>query len=361
MVKGGLSGVEFVAMNSDAQALDTSLAATKIQLGSVTTQGLGCGGRPERGEDAAEESIDDIRETVRGADMVFITAGMGGGTGTGAAPVVARASREEGALTVAVVTKPFHFEGRRRMRQAEEGLAALRQEVDTLIVIPNQRLLTVAEKTTSLLDAFRKADEVLFQGTRGISDLITEAGLINLDFADVKTVMSARGNALMGTGYGTGENKAEEAARMAISSPLLEDVSIVGADAVLVNICGGEDLELHTVTEAMDIVNDAVGDDANVIFGAVIDPELEDALRITVIATGFGAGRELHARIETPSVRPEANPVSARTPAPAERSAGVISAKEAAGVSSEIIEDRWNRRHHQSSLDVPTYLRKQMD
>jgi cell division protein FtsZ len=232
MVQGGLSGVEFVGMNSDAQVLDQSLATVKVRLGNSTTQGLGCGGRPEVGRQAAEESVEEIRESVRGADMVFVTAGMGGGTGTGASPVVARIAREEGALAVAVVTKPFSFEGTQRARQAEEGLSALRDEVDTLIVIPNQRLLTVTDKMTTLLDAFRRADEVLFHATRGISDLITVPGLINLDFADVKAVMSARGNALMGTGYAQGGTSAEEAARMAISSPLLEDVSISGAEAV---------------------------------------------------------------------------------------------------------------------------------
>ena len=221
MVQGGLAGVEFVAMNSDAQVLDQSLAGRKVHLGNGLTEGLGCGGKPEVGRQAAQESIDEVRDAVRGADMVFITAGMGGGTGTGASPTVARVAREEGALTVAVVTKPFIFEGRQRMRQADEGLAALRDEVDTLIVIPNQRLLTVTDKMTSLVEAFGKADEVLFHATRGISDLITVPGLINLDFADVRSVMSARGNALMGTGFASGETSAEDAARMAISSPLL--------------------------------------------------------------------------------------------------------------------------------------------
>jgi len=378
MVQGGLAGCEFIAMNSDAQALEQSLAPVKIQLGNHTTQGLGCGGKPEVGRSAAEESIDEVREVVRGSDMVFITAGMGGGTGTGSAPVVARVAREEGALTVAVVTKPFLFEGRQRMRQAEEGLSSLRHEVDTLIIIPNQRLLTVADRNMTLIDAFRKADEVLFQGTRGISDLITVPGLINLDFADVKSVMSARGNALMGTGVGSGESAAEDAARLAISSPLLEDVSIAGAEAVLVNICGGQALGLHTLTEAMDIINEAVGDDANTIFGAVIDPSLEDSLRITVIATGFGQHHDDYRRTEAPEVRPrpraraaeesseQAPALSATLRAAAPRQVMVAPATSAVRGTSEapgpaILKERWVRSHGQDSLDVPAFLRKQMD
>ncbi|NNF05331.1 MAG: cell division protein FtsZ [Candidatus Eisenbacteria bacterium] len=370
MVQGGLGGVEFMAMNSDAQALEGSLAPTKIQLGTITTQGLGCGGKPEMGRQAAEESCDEIRECVRGADMVFVTAGMGGGTGTGSAPVVARIAREEGALTVAVVSKPFLFEGRRRGRQAEEGLAALRQEVDTLIVIPNQRLLAVADRDTSLVDGFRRADEVLFQGVRGISDLITVPGLINLDFADVKSVMGSRGNALMGTGFASGESKAEEAARQAISSPLLEDVSIAGAEAVLVNICGGEDLGLHTVTEAMDIVNEAVGDDANVIFGSVIDPEMSDALRLTVIATGFGKkNEELHrgdarsmaAKAPITESMPQPKPVAPVVSSPVGRPAPAPSLSAGASQVQDINNPRWERAKKAPNLDVPTFIRKQMD
>jgi cell division protein FtsZ len=354
MVQGGLSGVEFVGMNSDAQVLDQSLATVKVRLGNSTTQGLGCGGRPEVGRQAAEESVEDIRESVRGADMVFVTAGMGGGTGTGGSPVVARVAREEGALTVAVVTKPFAFEGRQRARQAEEGLSALRDEVDTLIVIPNQRLLTVTDKMATLLEAFRRADEVLFHATRGISDLITVPGLINLDFADVKAVMSARGNALMGTGYASGGTSAEEAARMAISSPLLEDVSIAGAEAVLVNICGGEDLGIHTVSEAMNIVNDAVGGEANVIFGAVIDPEMDEGIRITVIATGFG--QETHEEYVPERQRPRASrdPVTSRRVPVGE--ADPVSAPTAA-----MLKDRWERAQGHEKLEVPAFIRKQMD
>jgi len=369
MVQGGLSGVEFIAMNSDAQALEQSLAPTKIQLGLATTQGLGCGGKPEIGRQAAEESVDEIRDLVRGCDMVYVTAGMGGGTGTGAAPVVARVAREEGALTVAVVTKPFSFEGRPRTRQAEEGLQALRQEVDTLIVIPNQRLLTMTDNMTSLVEAFKRADEVLFHGVRGISDLITIPGLINLDFADVKSVMSSRGNALMGTGYATGENMSEEAARMAISSPLLEDVSISGAEAVLVNICGGQELGLHTVDGAMGVINEAVGSDANVILGAVIDQGLDDAVRITVIATGFGRGHEEQELLEprakaVPTVKPETAGalLSSGSPSLVTKPVGPRAAQSTRQtLTTELIKDRWDRSHGQDRLDVPAFIRKQMD
>jgi cell division protein FtsZ len=360
MVEGALGGVEFISMNSDAQVLEQGLGTYKVQLGSTTTQGLGCGGKPEVGRQAAEESVEEIREAVRGADMVFVTAGMGGGTGTGAAPVVGRVAREEGSLTVAVVTKPFTFEGRQRSRQAEEGLVSLRQEVDTLIVIPNQRLLTVTDKMTSLIDAFRRADEVLFHATRGISDLITVPGLINLDFADVKSVMSARGNALMGTGYAQGESSAEDAAKMAISSPLLEDVSISGAEAVLVNICGGENLGIHTVSEAVGIVNEAVGGDANVIFGAVIDPEMGDSVRITVIATGFG-----HAMMEETTHEHRPGRLQARKESPWERLVSTKPPEEEpqprVPAGSGLLKERWERAHGQESLDVPAFIRKQMD
>jgi len=356
MVEGGLGGVEFIAMNSDAQVLEQSLAGLKVRLGNSTTQGLGCGGRPEVGRQAAEESVEEIRESVRGADMVFVTAGMGGGTGTGASPVVARIAREEGALTVAVVTKPFMFEGGQRMRQAEDGLASLRQEVDTLIVIPNQRLLTVTDRMATLVDAFRRADEVLFHATRGISDLITIPGLINLDFADVKSVMSARGNALMGTGYSSGDTSAEDAARMAISSPLLEDISISGAEAVLVNICGGEGLGIHTVSEAMDIINEAVGGDANVIFGAVIDPGMEEAVRITVIATGFGHPE--------PNVVRDTRAPRLKRPSPLDQLGMRVSESEDAETrlsAPSFLKDRWERAHSHDPLEVPAFIRKQMD
>jgi cell division protein FtsZ len=288
MIGAGLRGVEFIAANTDVQALNQSLAPHRIQLGANATRGLGSGGDPSVGRRAAEEDEQAVADSITDSDMVFITAGMGGGTGTGSAPVVARLARASGALTVAVVTKPFAFEGRRRMRQAEEGLAELRAEVDTLIVIPNERLLAVVDKGTSLSDAFSVCDEVLLKATKGISDLVTVPGLVNLDFADVKAVMSNRGNALMGTGRASGANRALEAAQSAVASPLLEDVSIAGAEGVLVNITGGRDLTLHEVNEAANVVVGAAGDEANVIFGSVIDPNMDGELMITVIATGFG-------------------------------------------------------------------------
>jgi cell division protein FtsZ len=288
MIGAGLRGVEFIAANTDVQALNQSLAPNRIQIGKAATRGLGSGGEPTQGRRAAEEDEQALSDALSDSDMVFITAGMGGGTGTGGAPVVARLARQTGALTVAVVTKPFAFEGRRRMRQAEEGLAELRAEVDTLIIIPNERLLAVVEKSTSLTDAFGVADEVLLKATKGISDLVTVPGLVNLDFADVKSVMSNRGNALMGTGRASGPNRAIEAAQAAVSSPLLEDVSIAGAEGVLVNITGGRDLTLHEVNEAASVVVNAAGEEANVIFGSVIDPNLDGEMMITVIATGFG-------------------------------------------------------------------------
>jgi cell division protein FtsZ len=288
MIGAGLRGVDFIAANTDVQALNQSLAPTRLQVGKVVTRGLGSGGDPAQGRRAAEEDEQALMDALSDSDMVFITAGMGGGTGTGGAPIVASLARQSGALTVAVVTKPFAFEGRRRMRQAEEGLAELRAEVDTLIIIPNERLLAVVEKGTSLTDAFAVADEVLLKATKGISDLVTVPGLVNLDFADVKSVMSSRGNALMGTGRASGPNRAVEAAQAAVSSPLLEDVSIAGAEGVLVNITGGRDLTLFEVNEAASVVTNAAGEDANVIFGSVIDPNMDGDLMITVIATGFG-------------------------------------------------------------------------
>src|SRR3989454_1138756 len=268
MIGAGLRGVDFIVANTDVQALNQSLAPARIQIGITTTRGLGSGGDPTQGRRSAEEDEQSVADSIGDSDMVFITAGMGGGTGTGAAPVVARVAKRTGALTVAVVTKPFLFEGQRRKRQAEEGLAELRAEVDTLIVIPNERLLAVVDKSTPLSDAFGVCDEVLLKATKGISDLVTVPGLVNLDFADVKAVMSNRGNALMGTGRATGPNRATEAAQMAVSSPLLEDVSISGAEGVLVNITGGRDLALFEVNEASGIVVSAAGEDANVIFGA---------------------------------------------------------------------------------------------
>jgi cell division protein FtsZ len=288
MISAGLVGVDFIAANTDAQALRVNQAPTKVQLGGPLTKGLGAGADPEVGRRATLESEDELREYLTGSDMVFVTAGMGGGTGTGGAPVVARVAREMGALTVGVVTKPFLFEGKKRMRQADEGLRQLRDHVDTLICIPNQRLLAAASRSQPLLEAFHKADEVLLQAVRGISDLITVHGLINLDFADVRTIMANMGMAIMGTATAKGEGRAEEAARHAIASPLLEDISIRGARGVLINITGSPNLTLHEVNEAATLIQEEADEDANIIFGAVIDENLEDELRITVIATGFG-------------------------------------------------------------------------
>lgn len=287
MISAGLRGVEFVSVNTDAQALASAMAPIKLQIGGKLTKGLGAGADPEVGFKAAEESREELANALRGADMVFVTAGMGGGTGTGAAPVVAEVAKELGALTVGVVTKPFTFEGRKRQMQAERGIQGLKGKVDTLITIPNDRLLQVVDKKTSLVDAFRLADDVLRQGVQGISDLIAVPGLINLDFADVRTIMSNTGSALMGIGVSRGENRAAEAARAAISSPLLE-TSIEGARGVLLNITGGADLGLLEVNEAAEIISQAADPEANIIFGAVIDEAIADEIRVTVIATGFG-------------------------------------------------------------------------
>ena len=292
MIGAKLGGVDFMVANTDAQSLEASQAPVRIQLGGMVTKGLGAGANPEIGRRAALEDQEKIKQYLEGSDMIFITAGMGGGTGTGGAPVLARVAREVGALTVGVVTKPFIFEGKKRMHQAEEGIEELKASVDTLIVIPNQRLLSIAAKTTTMLEAFHKADDVLLQAVRGISDLIITPGLINLDFADVRTVMAEMGLALMGASAASGENRAIEAAQKAISSPLLEDISIQGARGVLINITGGPDLCLHEVNEAASMIQEEAHDDANIIFGAVIDESLTDEIRITVIATGFGEAKE---------------------------------------------------------------------
>jgi cell division protein FtsZ len=290
MVDAGLAGVEFIAVNTDAQALMVCDADVKIHIGSAATRGLGAGADPGVGQAAAQESRDELKEALKGADMIFITAGEGGGTGTGAAPILADLGRELGALTVGVVTKPFGFEGRRRGQQAEQGIENLRDKVDTLIVIENDRLLQVVEKQTSVVDAFRMADDVLRQGVQGITDLITVPGLVNLDFADVRTIMREAGSALMGIGVASGDNRAAEAARAAVSSPLLES-SIEGATGILLNITGGPDIGLFEVNEAAEVVTSAADQNANIIFGAVIDEAMGDEVRVTVIATGFGGQR----------------------------------------------------------------------
>jgi cell division protein FtsZ len=333
MISAGLRGVEFIAINTDKQALLLSKSNTKIQIGDKLTKGLGAGANPEIGEKAANESKDEIAQAIKGADMVFVTAGMGGGTGTGAAPVVAQIAREMGILTVGVVTKPFMFEGRKRMQHAERGIENLKNTVDTLVTIPNDRLLQVAEKKTSIVDAFRIADDVCRQGVQGISDLIAVPGLVNLDFADVKTIMLDTGLAHMGIGRAAGENRAEEAAKQAIHSPLLE-TSIEGARGVLLNITGGADLGLFEVNTAAELVQKSADPDANIIFGAVIDENLKDEILITVIATGFDKG-----------------PILKKAEKPVEKTSSPISEKATPVVSA-------NNDSQSDELDIPTFLRR---
>ncbi|MEN3341598.1 MAG: cell division protein FtsZ [Actinomycetota bacterium] len=305
MVDAGLTGVEFIAVNTDAQALMMCEADVKIHIGSQATRGLGAGADPEVGRAAAHESRDELKEALKGADMIFVTAGEGGGTGTGGSPIVAELARELGALTVGVVTRPFGFEGRKRSQQAETGIQELRDRVDTLIVIENDRLLQVVERRTSVVEAFRQADDVLRQGVQGITDLITVPGLVNLDFADVRTIMRNAGSALMGIGTAAGENRAAEAARIAVSSPLLE-TSIEGATGILLNITGGAEIGLFEVNEAAEVVTSAADQNANVIFGAVIDDAMGDDVRVTVIATGFGGQRRRRRETAVESAVPAA-------------------------------------------------------
>lgn len=292
MISYQLSGVDFIAANTDAQALAENMAPIKLQLGENLTKGLGAGANPEVGRKAALEDVEKIREVLKGADMVFITAGLGGGTGTGGGPVIAEVAREMGALTVAIVTKPFYFEGKKRMKQAEEGLANLKMTADALITIPNQRLLSISGKSMTLIEAFKKADEVLYHAAKGISDIIVGHGIINLDFADVRTVMAETGMALMGTGIASGENRSVEAAQRAISSPLLEDITIEGARGLLINITGGENMTLSEINEATSLVQKEAHEDANVIWGMVVDKAMKEEIRVTVIATGFGKREE---------------------------------------------------------------------
>lgn len=300
MIQSGLEGVEFIAANTDAQALEGNLAPTKIQLGPSLTKGLGAGGTPDVGRKAALEDVQRIAEALDGADMVFITAGMGGGTGTGAAPVLASVARDLGALTVGVVTKPFGFEGRRRNKNAMTGIMDLGEHVDSMITIPNQKLLSLGDQDMSMLDAFQRADDVLLQAVQGISDLITTHGMINVDFADVRTIMSAQGRALMGTGYAKGQNRSEEAALMAINSPLLDDISVAGARGILINFTAGADLKLSEIDKAASLVQQAAHEDAEIIFGLVTDMDMNDMIKVTVIATGFD-----HAEIPIVEERPE--------------------------------------------------------
>ncbi|HEV8586348.1 MAG TPA: cell division protein FtsZ [Methylomirabilota bacterium] len=353
MMAAQFTGVEFIVANTDMQALRNSPAPTKVQLGAKLTQGLGAGSNPDVGRNAALEDPEAITGLLEGADMVFITAGLGGGTGTGSAPVVASLARDLGILTVAVVTKPFTFEGKKRLLQAEQGLEALRTVVDTLITIPNQRLLSVVDRGTPLLEAFRVADSVLQQAVQGISDLILVPGLVNLDFADVRTIMSGMGMAMMGTGVGKGPNRALDAAQKAIASPLLDDTSIDGAKGILINFTGGHDLSIHEVEEAARIVQEAAHDEANIIFGAVLDPSLEDEVRMTVIATGFA---EKKTQTE-PSGKVVDLPRASRAPggAPGAAPAWRRRLGEARAEGDGPLGDQ------EHDYDVPTFLRRSAD
>jgi cell division protein FtsZ len=371
MIGSKFTGVDFMVANTDAQSLDASRAPVKIQLGETVTKGLGAGANPEIGRRAAQENEEIIQDYLAGTDMIFITAGMGGGTGTGGAPVVARLAREAGALTVGVVTKPFIFEGKKRMRQAEEGIEHLKQNVDTLIVIPNQRLLSIAAKTTTMLEAFHRADDVLLQAVRGISDLIITPGLINLDFADIRTVMAEMGLALMGAASAAGENRAIEAAQKAISSPLLEDISIQGARGVLINITGGPDLCLHEVNEAASMIQEEAHEDANIIFGSVIDETMTDEIRITVIATGFGEDREerkpVPVNVSSIASAPQKNKKVVHlgtivddldTPTWQRKKQG---SEETETLTLNKTTFDFGRDKEDDEYDIPTFLRKQMD
>ncbi len=353
MIAAELTGIEFIATNTDLQVLNKSMAPHKIQIGAKLTKGLGAGANPDVGRDAALEDIDKIKDVLMGSDMVFVTAGLGGGTGTGAAPVIANIAREIGALTVGVVTKPFSFEGGKRLQRAEDGLRELKKYVDTLIVIPNQKLLSVVDKKTPLTESFKIADDVLKQAVQGISDLITIAGLVNVDFADVRTIMSHMGRAIMGMGISRGENRAIEAAQKAISSPLLEDNSIEGAQGVLINITGGIDLTLHDVDAASSIIKEAADPDANIIFGSVVNPDFEDIIQVTIIATGFDKEKvkEMQSATALPAKNANVKSLAFKNidrPAFMRKVVNSDFRNEEMG----IFDDEW---------DVPTFLRKQAD
>ena len=370
MIEEHLEGVEFISVNTDAQALLASKSDVKIQIGKKLTRGLGAGARPEIGRQAIEENRDEVARTIQGADLVFVTCGMGGGTGTGAAPIVCELAREAGALTVGIVTKPFLFEGRKRMRQADEGIAEMAKYVDTLIVVPNERLLAVVGKGIPFQDALKKADEVLLQATGGISSIITKAGVVNVDFADVRTVMKDGGSAIMGTGVGRGENRAVDAAKMAIESPLLDSVTIAGARGVLINITGGNELTLGDINTIAEIVKDAVGEESEIIFGAVNEPAMTGEVRVTVIATGFD--RKTQQATGLLSGRNAATPIIPLDPAQRSRASigvNIGGANHPAGSGNmgntgnaapkprpapRPIEDL-------SDMEIPTFIRRQMD
>ncbi|MGH7664996.1 MAG: cell division protein FtsZ [Gemmatimonadaceae bacterium] len=375
MIDEQLEGVEFISVNTDAQALLGSKSDVKIQIGKKLTRGLGAGARPEIGRQAIEESREEVSRVLDGADLVFITCGMGGGTGTGAAPIVCELARTCGALTVGIVTRPFLFEGRKRMRQAEMGIAEMGRNVDTMIVVPNERLLAVVGKGIPFQDALKKADEVLLHATQGISSLISVTGLVNVDFADVRTVMQAGGSALMGTGVGRGENRAMEGAQQAISSPLLDNVSVSGATGVLVNITGGADLTLGEVHQINEIIHDAVGDDAEIIFGAVHEPAMQGEIRVTVIATGFdrvvqpgAAATQQDGLARTPVIpfpaqRPARGSVAARGNATVDgaRRASGTGGVGGAGAQQQPAPAERQASRDLSDMEIPTFIRRQMD
>ncbi|RTZ91303.1 MAG: cell division protein FtsZ [Deltaproteobacteria bacterium] len=361
MIEAKLKGVDFIAANTDAQALSASKAPIKIQLGAKLTKGLGAGANPKVGEEAALEDVDTIKSALMGADMVFVTAGMGGGTGTGGAPIIAKIAKEIGALTVAIVTKPFEFEGKRRMEQADSGISLLKRIADTLIAIPNQRLLSVTGKNISFMDAFKVADDILLQAAKGISDLILVRGLINLDFADVRTIMSEMGMALMGTGIASGENRASNAAQMAISNPLLEDLTIDGARGILINISGNRTMTLNEIHEASSLIRNAAHEDANIIFGAVVDESLGESVRVTVIATGFGKEDGMMTTKYSENVMPFSHRLTGDEDENEERRVAFKSRKlpefdnityTKVGVIDDLNHDEY---------DVPAFLRKQAD
>ncbi len=363
MIRSGLTGVEFFAANTDAQALASCLPTNKIRLGDDITKGLGAGADPEVGRAAARESVEQIRKALEGADMVFITAGMGGGTGTYGASVVAEVAKSIGCLTVGVVTKPFMFEGKRRMRNADQGIEELRKHADTLITIPNQRLLSIAGRNTSLLDTFRKADDVLYQAVKGISDLIICEGLVNVDFADVRAVMSEMGMAMMGTGEASGDNRAVEAAEKAVSSPLLEDISIHGARGVLINVTASPDVTLQEVNEAAELIHTEAHEDANIIWGMVIDPNLTDRVRVTVIATGFGDQVGATTVTSSAAAKVPGNVVSSvNVDAPAFGRKTVTAAPQG---GSDVIKLKklsvLTAGEDEDKFEIPTFLRKQVE
>lgn len=354
MIEERLQGVEFISVNTDAQALASNKADAKVQIGKRLTRGLGAGARPEIGRQAIEENRDEVLQTLQQADLVFVTCGMGGGTGTGAAPVIAEIARDIGALTVGIVTKPFLFEGRKRMRQAEMGITEMRRNVDTMIVVPNERLLAVVGKGIPFQDALKKADEVLLHATQGISSLITNTGIINVDFADVRTIMQNGGAALMGTGIGRGENRAQEAAQQAISSPLLDNVSIAGATGVLINIIGGTDLTLGETTEISDIIHEAVGDEAEIIFGAGSDPAMEGEVRVTVIATGFDRAITGESPIRGGTASAGVIPLAAARRAQPQVPGPAPTPRPAPNRSATPLTDL-------PDMEIPTFIRRQMD